>query len=119
MLHQDTKVQIILLLDQLTIFALSAGFQLTKINIGNAGNQNHPEVRVVLVTCISNIDYLEAGNQPIMQKLSIGIKNEKRDNKQCLLNTPRRITVYHKNYFGNKISSCKCPMDGRTSFFSQ
>ena len=42
-----------------TIFALSAGSQLTKINIGNTGNQNHPdlEVRVVLVTCISNIDY--------------------------------------------------------------
>ena len=40
--------------------------------------------------------------------------NEKRDNKQCLLNTPRRITVYHKNYFGNKVSSCKCPMDGCT-----
>ena len=32
---------------------------LLKINIGNTGNQNHPdlEVRVVLVTCISNIDY--------------------------------------------------------------
>ena len=57
-----------------TIFALSAGFQHTKINIGNTGNQNHPDfkVRVVLVTCISNIDYLEAGNQPIMQKNSIG-----------------------------------------------
>ena len=56
-----------------TIFALSAGFQHTKINIGNTGNQNHPDlkVRVVLVTCISNIDYLEAGNQPIMQKWSI------------------------------------------------
>ena len=28
------------------------------INIGNTGNQNHPdlEVRVVLVTCFSNID---------------------------------------------------------------
>ena len=26
---------------------------------------------MVLVTCISNIDYLEAGNQPIMQKWSI------------------------------------------------
>ena len=56
-----------------TIFALSAGFQHTKINIGNTGNQNHPDlkVRVVLVTCISNIDHLEAGNQPIMQKWSI------------------------------------------------
>ena len=34
------------------------------IGIGNTGNQNHPdlEVRVVLVTCISN-----AGNQPLMQ----------------------------------------------------
>ena len=31
---------------------------LQKVNIGNTGNQNHPEfkVRVVLVTCISNID---------------------------------------------------------------
>ena len=30
------------------------------INIGNTGNQNHPdlEVRVVLVTCISNIDFM-------------------------------------------------------------
>ena len=39
------------------------------INIGNTGNQNHPdlEVRVVLVTCISNIDFLKAGNQSIMQ----------------------------------------------------
>ena len=26
---------------------------------------------MVLVTCISNIDYVEAGNQPIMQKWSI------------------------------------------------
>ena len=54
-----------------TVFALSAGFQHTKISIGNTGNQNHPDlkVRVVLVTCISNIDYLEAGNQPIMQKM--------------------------------------------------
>ena len=59
-----------------TIFALSAGFQHTKTNIGNTGNQNHPdlEVRVVLVTCISNIDYVEAGNQPIMQKWSIGTR---------------------------------------------
>ena len=40
-----------------------------KINIGNTGKQNHPdlEVRVVLVTCFSNIDYFEAGNQPTMQ----------------------------------------------------
>ena len=32
---------------------------LEKINIGNTGNQNHPdlEVRVVLVTCISKIDF--------------------------------------------------------------
>ena len=37
-------------------------------------------------------------------------ENEKRVNKQCLSNTPRRVTVYHKNYFGNKISSCKCQM---------
>ena len=33
---------------------------LVPFNIGNTGNQNHPdlEVRVVLVTCISNIDFL-------------------------------------------------------------
>ena len=33
---------------------------LQKINIGNTGNQNHPDlkVRVVLVTCISNNEYL-------------------------------------------------------------
>ena len=37
-------------------------------------------------------------------------KMKKRVNKQCLLNTPRRVTVYHKNYFLNIISSCKCPM---------
>ena len=36
------------------------------INIGNTGNQNHG--RGVLVTCISNIDFLKAGNQLIMQK---------------------------------------------------
>ena len=58
-----------------TIFALSAGFpfqksilkiQVTKtnltsrINIENTGNQNQPDlkVRVVLVTCIFNIDFL-------------------------------------------------------------
>ena len=43
---------------------------LEKINIGNAGNQNHPdlEVRVVLVTCISNIDFSTAGNQSIKCK---------------------------------------------------
>ena len=54
----------------LTVFALLAGFQLTGINIGNTGNHNHPdlEVRVVLVTCISNIGYFKARNQPIMQK---------------------------------------------------
>ena len=42
-----------------TIFALSAGFQLSKINIENTGNQNHPDlkVRVVLVTCIFDIDF--------------------------------------------------------------
>ena len=43
-----------------TFFALSAGFQL-RINQywKKTGNQNHPdlEVRVVLVTCISNIDF--------------------------------------------------------------
>ena len=41
----------------LTIFALLAGFQLPN-DIGNTGNQNHLEVRVVLVTCISNIDFM-------------------------------------------------------------
>ena len=42
-----------------TIFALSAGFPLRNINIGKTDNQNHPdlEVRVVLVTCIFNIDF--------------------------------------------------------------
>ena len=42
----------------------------SKINIGNTGNQNHPDLklRVVLVTCFVNIDYFQAGNQPIMQK---------------------------------------------------
>ena len=37
-------------------------------------------------------------------------KMKKKVNKQCLINTPRRITVYHKKYFGNIISSCKCQM---------
>ena len=37
------------------------------------------------------------------------LSNEKRVNKQCLLNTPRRVIVYHKNYLSNIISSCKCP----------
>ena len=50
-----------------TIFALSTGFQLTKINIGKTGNQEPPSGGV-LVTCISNIDFFKAGNQPIMQK---------------------------------------------------
>ena len=27
-----------------------------------------------------------------------------------LIKYPRRVTVYHKNYFGNIISSCKCPV---------
>ena len=42
-----------------TIFALSTGFPLSKINIENTGNQNHPDlkVRLVLVTCIFNIDF--------------------------------------------------------------
>ena len=39
------------------------------------------------------------------------MSNEKRVNKQCSLDTPHRVTVYHKNYFGYKFSSCKCPMD--------
>ena len=29
------------------IFALSAGFQLSKINIGNTGNQNHPDLKSI------------------------------------------------------------------------
>ena len=29
-----------------TILALLAGFQLSKINIGNTGNQNHPDLKV-------------------------------------------------------------------------
>ena len=43
---------------------------LQETNIGNTGNQNHPDlkVRVILVTCILNIDNFQAGNQPIMQK---------------------------------------------------
>ena len=35
-----------------TIFALSAGFQLSKINIGNTGNQNHPMQEMVGFTVI-------------------------------------------------------------------
>ena len=48
------------------VIALLAGFQL----IGSTGNQIRPnlEVRVVLITCFSNIDYFEAGNQLIIQK---------------------------------------------------
>ena len=50
---------------------LSAGFPLSKINIENTGNQNHPDLKVreILVTCIFNFDFFfKAGNQPIMQK---------------------------------------------------
>ena len=37
--------------------------------------------------------------------------NEKSVNKQCLLNTPRSVTAYHKTQFFTKtISSCKCPI---------
>ena len=38
-------------------YRLVSSFQ--KINIGNTGNQNHPDsvVSVVLVTCIFNIDF--------------------------------------------------------------
>ena len=43
-----------------TIFALSAGFLLTKINIGKTGNQNPPSGGFV-VTCFSNIDFLKLG----------------------------------------------------------
>ena len=32
-----------------------------------------------------------------------GIQNEKRDNKQCLLDTPRRVTVNNKRL----LSKCK------------
>ena len=39
------------------------------IKIGNTVNQKPPKVRVVLATCISNIDLLYAGNQQIMQKM--------------------------------------------------
>ena len=58
-LESDSLYLIRLLSYFVSIFALSADFQLTKINIVNTGNQNHPdlEVRVVLVTCISNIGY--------------------------------------------------------------
>ena len=62
-----------------TIFALSAGFQLSKIKIGNTGNQNHPDlkVRVVLVTCIFNIDFFlswkPADNAKMVNCLSQGI----------------------------------------------
>ena len=52
----------------LTIFALSAGFQLRN-NIGNTGNQNHPdlEVRVVVGTFISNIDVCKLETMANMQ----------------------------------------------------
>ena len=44
-----------------TIIALSAGFLLTKINIGKTGNQNPPQGEGFVVTCISNIDFLKLG----------------------------------------------------------
>ena len=42
-------------------------------------------------------------------------KNEKRVNKQCLLNTPRRVIVYHNNYLSNIISSDMQMSKGCTS----
>ena len=47
------------IIDQFLHYRLVSSFQI--IDIGNTGNQNHPdlEVRVVLVTCISNIDFCE------------------------------------------------------------
>ena len=53
--------------NEFTFFALSAGFLLTKINIGKTGNQQPPS-GVVLVTWLSNIDFFKAENQQIMQK---------------------------------------------------
>ena len=51
-------------------FCIIGWFPAFKNQFGNTGNQNRPalKVRVVLVTCIFNIDFFEAGNQPIMQK---------------------------------------------------
>ena len=48
-----------------TIFALSTGFLQTKINIGKQVTSTPLtfEVRGVLVTCISNIDFLKPGTR--------------------------------------------------------
>ena len=52
-------------------FALSAGFLRAKKSILEKQVTRTPltfEVRGVLVTCFSNIDFSKAGNQRIMQK---------------------------------------------------
>ena len=48
-------------------------------------------------------------SQLVTQQNIGDIGNEKRDNKQCLLNTPRRVTA-QKLFFHNNNSLCKCPM---------
>ena len=65
-LHPPTSTQLLF-----TIFALSAGFLLTKKSILEKQVTRTPltsKVRGVLVTCFSNIDFSKAGNQQIMQK---------------------------------------------------
>ena len=59
-IHLKLFIKLKLVIMLLTIFLhYRLVSSLEKINIENAGNQNHPdlEVRVVLVTCISNIDF--------------------------------------------------------------
>ena len=52
---EKADIYLFMIVMAFTIFALSAGFQRPKINIGNTGNQNHPDF---LVTCIFNIVFL-------------------------------------------------------------
>ena len=50
------------------------------------------------------VSFLSCHRESVIWYLQLGsCKNEKRDNKQCLLDTPRRVTVNNKRL----ISKCK------------
>ena len=50
-----------------------------------------------------DLSYLNIIYSSLSSNLSPPVRNEKRDNRQCLLDTPRRVTVNNKRL----VSKCK------------
>ena len=55
------------------------------------------------LSCMYSLEGAQQGSSNEDPKLRFSWRNEKRDNKQCLLDTPRRVTVNNKRL----LSKCK------------